>query len=103
MGAQPSDQGIRGLTPDRLRQILDLIHWSGRGLAAILKCDERLVRRWAAGSIEIPETVASWLEILADTHSANPPPQSWRQRAERAQVPISEPRIQTPWQDHESQ
>jgi len=30
------------MTPDRLRECLALLHWSQRGLAEILYCDDRL-------------------------------------------------------------
>ncbi|AHJ63250.1 Hypothetical protein GbCGDNIH3_7058 [Granulibacter bethesdensis] len=71
------------MTPARFHQILDLIHWSGRGLAAILTCDERMVRRWGAGTTEIPPIIAEWLEALAATHVAYPPPApgAWQRRA----------------------
>jgi hypothetical protein len=51
------------MTSDRLREILAALHWSQRGLAAILGYDERQVRRWAVGA-PIPEPVAAWLERL---------------------------------------
>ena len=69
------------MTPDRFRDVLRLLHWSGRGLSAILECDERLIRRWAAGQNPIPQSVAGWLERLAATHTDCPPPTDWRQRA----------------------
>lgn len=69
------------MTPDRFRDVLRLLHWSGRGLADILDCDERLVRRWAAGSQAIPPAVAEWLNVLAHAHAANPAPKDWKQRA----------------------
>jgi hypothetical protein len=61
------------MTPDRFRECLHALHWSQRGLADILKMDERQVRRWAAGA-EIPVEVSAWLEGLAKTHERNPPP-----------------------------
>ena len=63
------------MTPNRFRECLDALHWSQRGLADILKMDERQVRRWAAGA-SIPYEVAAWLEALAVCHKANPPPRS---------------------------
>jgi ribosome-binding protein aMBF1 (putative translation factor) len=69
------------MTPSRLRDVLTLLHWSQRGLADIMACDERLVRRMAAGAADIPPAVAEWLEKLAAVHEANPPPQDWRRRA----------------------
>ena len=64
------------MTPDRLRECLALLHWSQRGLAEILYCDDRLVRRWAQGSEPMPQSIAGWLEKLACTHEASPPPMS---------------------------
>lgn len=73
------------MTPDRLRAILGLVQWTGRGLASVLGCDERLIRRWMAGATEIPPAVAEWLEVLAAVHEANPPPETWRQRSRVSQ------------------
>lgn len=66
------------MTPDRLREVLALLRWSQRGLAEALSCDDRLVRRWAAGVSGIPSGVATWLEALARAHAAVPPPGEWR-------------------------
>jgi transcriptional regulator with XRE-family HTH domain len=63
------------MTPaDRLRAALASLHWTQRGLAAILRRDERQVRRWLAGTYEPPRDVLEWLEMLAQVHAANPPP-----------------------------
>jgi hypothetical protein len=62
------------MTASRFRECLALLHWSQRGLAEILYCDDRLVRRWAQGSEPVPETIAGWIEKLASTHQAAPPP-----------------------------
>jgi hypothetical protein len=62
------------MSPDRFRACLDLLNWSGRGLAAILGVDERQVRRWASGQYAIPEPVADWLETLARFHESHPAP-----------------------------
>ncbi len=69
------------MSPDRFRDVLRLLNWSGRGLASVLECDERLIRRWMAGAAAIPAGIAAWLEALAIAHEANPPPADWRQRA----------------------
>ena len=63
------------MTTDRFRACLESLHWSQRGLAAILDMDERQVRRWAAGAT-IPAPIAAWLETLAKFHERNPPPGS---------------------------
>jgi hypothetical protein len=62
------------MTPERFRACLDELGWSGRGLAALLRIDERQVRRWASGEYAVPPATAAWLERLARFHEANPPP-----------------------------
>ena len=62
------------MTPDRFRGGLNALGWSGRGLAAQLRVDERQVRRWASGSYAVPSSVAEWLERLARFHEENPSP-----------------------------
>jgi len=64
------------MTPARLQECLALLRWSQRGLAAAFGCDDRLVRRWAAGERPIPAWVSGWLERAAAWHAANPPPRS---------------------------
>ncbi|MGN6284514.1 MAG: hypothetical protein ACTHM2_05120 [Afipia sp.] len=69
------------MNSERFVECLALLHWSQRGLATVLECDDRLVRRWASGDAEIPIPVAAWLETLAEAHNALPPPQGWKTRA----------------------
>jgi hypothetical protein len=66
------------MSPERLREILALLHWSQRSLAIPLDCSERLPRAWAQGRETIPPIVAEWLEALAAAHEAHPPPADWR-------------------------
>ena len=72
------------MTPSRFRECLVLLHWSQRGLAEMLYCDDRLVRSWAQGSEPVPETIAGWIEKLASTREAAASPtaqrrmRSWR-------------------------
>jgi hypothetical protein len=68
------------VTPERLRACLTALRWTQRGLSVALECDDRLVRRWAAGEAEIPASVAAWIETLAKAHEALPPPQGWKRR-----------------------
>lgn len=68
------------MTPERMSECLSLVRWSQRGLADALECDDRLVRRWAAGEAEIPAGVAAWLETLGKVHAEIPPPRTWRTR-----------------------
>ncbi len=69
------------MTPARLRECLELMRWSQRGLADALGCDDRLVRRWAAGDGTVPPDVAEWLERAGAFHTANPAPAEWKRRA----------------------
>jgi len=62
------------VTPTRLREALAALHWSQRGLAAILDIDERQVRRWAAGTYPVPERIAAWLEGMARYAESHPAP-----------------------------
>lgn len=79
------------MTPTRLRECLAALHWTQRGLAAILGCSDSLTRRWAAGNDTVPPAVATWLEALTAAHAAHPVPQDWRRprfgRAEAASRP----------------
>jgi hypothetical protein len=63
------------------RRALAVLRWSQRGLAEILNCDDRLVRRWISGEVAIPADVADWLLDLAELHTSLPPPAAWRRRA----------------------
>ena len=65
------------MTPDRLRECVDTIGWSLRGLAEMLEMGFSTVQRWSTGRKEIPENVAAWLEILAAAHQRNPLPEGW--------------------------
>jgi hypothetical protein len=76
----PFAQSRTSMTPSRLRECLVALRWSQRELAATLGCNERLVRRWAAGApgYAVPESVGEWLEVLAKTHIRHPTPLDWR-------------------------
>ena len=63
-----------GMTPTEFRAALEALRWTQRGVAAVLRCDERQIRRWATGAYPIPERIASWLATLAAFHRAHPPP-----------------------------
>ncbi|WP_203413389.1 hypothetical protein [Entomobacter blattae] len=62
------------MPPNRFHECLSALNWTGRGLACLLNCNERLVRRWGAGDVDIPKAVATWLEALASAHEKKPPP-----------------------------
>jgi len=51
-----------------------------RGLAEALACNDRLVRRWAAGDGSVPEPIAAWIERLAAHRLNHPPPDDWKTR-----------------------
>jgi transcriptional regulator with XRE-family HTH domain len=57
-----------------LRDALATIGWSQRELARRTGVSESRVRRWARGTIPVPEAVADWLRRAAEWHIANPPP-----------------------------
>ncbi len=62
------------MTPSRLRECLDTLGWSQRGLAATLERQEGTVRQWARGVVQIPNDVAAWLEVRAKHAEKYPPP-----------------------------
>lgn len=66
------------MSPDRLRECLDVLHWSQRGLADILGLDERQVRRCAAGQSQLRDGESAWLERRARAMEADPPPRRAR-------------------------
>ena len=69
------------MTPTRLRECLDALHWSQRGLADVLGYSEGTVRGWARGARDIPSEVACWLDMLAAAHAAHPLPEGWGRQA----------------------
>ena len=62
------------MTPNRLRECLESLVWTQRGLARILSRQEGTVRQWARGVVKIPDEVASWLEVRARHAERHPPP-----------------------------
>lgn len=62
------------MTPDRFREVLDLMGTTQRGLADLMNWDERLVRRWAAGKVPVAPEVATWLEAQAKLMVEAPQP-----------------------------
>ena len=69
------------LDPDavRFREARDKVRWSNRIISDEFQCDERMVRRWAAGQIPVPAAVLEHMTYLEQAHS-RPPPQDWRVR-----------------------
>jgi hypothetical protein len=68
------------MTPARLRECLAALGLSQGGLARLLKCDDRVVSRWATGQNEIPRGIGRWLEDWVAVRTAHPdplPPKDW--------------------------
>jgi hypothetical protein len=68
------------MTTDRLRECLAALGVSQGALARLLKCDDRVVSRWATGQNEIPQGIARWLEEWVSVRTAHPdpaPPEDW--------------------------
>lgn len=58
------------MTPERLRDALQIIRWSGRTLAKTVDVRSSLVSRWISGAEPIPKKVAAWIEALCFVHEA---------------------------------
>lgn len=63
------------MTPTRLRECLNALDWTQRGLARIIGHSEGSVRQWARGVASIPEEVADWLELVGSFMERNPAPE----------------------------
>ena len=59
------------MTPQRLKECLEIIRWPTSTLAAALRMDAGRVDQWLGGELEIPSNVASWIEALCFTHEAS--------------------------------
>lgn len=68
------------MTPERLRECLGVLGWSGGALARQLDCRDELVRRWLSGArgYTVPELVADWIERRVEAALADPPPERWK-------------------------
>lgn len=62
------------MTPTRLRECLETIGWTQRGLARMLGRQEGTVRQWARGAVQIPEDVGYWVNRVANHIEKYPPP-----------------------------
>lgn len=58
----------------RLSRALAILRWGAADLAGEANVSERVVRRWIAGTMEIPRPVLVWLEGLARVHETTPAP-----------------------------
>lgn len=68
------------MTPTALREALEVLRWTQRGLADVLGTHQTTVRRWATGQQEIPASVADWLDNLANFHRESPLPVGWNSK-----------------------
>lgn len=62
------------MTPTRLRECLDILHWTQRGFARVVGCSEGTVRQWARGRLDVPAPIAEWLDKTARYVEENPVP-----------------------------
>lgn len=58
------------MTPARLIECLDALHWSTETLAEVFGCDEALTEAWVLGLEEVPMKASAWIEVLAQFHEA---------------------------------
>ncbi|HTI78963.1 MAG TPA: hypothetical protein VL614_00780 [Acetobacteraceae bacterium] len=63
------------MTAERFRQALDVLAMNSRDIAGWINADDRTVRRWASGKLDIPQDVSDWLEGLTAYLEQNPRPQ----------------------------
>jgi hypothetical protein len=68
------------MTPDRFNECLRVTRWTPINIASALQCDLSWVESLETGSEEVPVGLAAWLEVLAQSHEALPPPQTYRGR-----------------------
>lgn len=61
-------------TPTRFSECLLLIRWTPLNLASALQCNLSWIEALEVGNEDIPAGLATWLETLAQTHAALPPP-----------------------------
>ena len=71
------------MTPERLRECLGALGWTGGALARQLGCRDELTRRWLSGArgYTVPPGVAEWLERRVASALDDPPPVDWKRRA----------------------
>jgi plasmid maintenance system antidote protein VapI len=56
------------------RNILARLHWTQRGLAALLGVAHNTVHRWALGHARVPDPLAVWLGAVDAYLNDHPPP-----------------------------
>ena len=62
------------MTAPQFLAALAALHWSVRGVAAILGRPPGPVHRWADGTARVPDDVAAWLVARVAAAEALPPP-----------------------------
>lgn len=60
------------MTANEFRSARTRLGLSQAGLGALMRCDERTVRRWEAGDREVPGPVEVLLQALEDGWRATP-------------------------------
>ena len=58
------------MTPSRLAECLQIVHWSPATLTQVMSLPEDTVESWLQGERSIPTNVASWIEALCFTHES---------------------------------
>ena len=66
--------GAVAMASARLRECIDVVGWTQRGLVRVLGRHEGSIRQWACGVVQMPGDVALWFERLAECHQSKPPP-----------------------------
>lgn len=66
------------MTPSRFNECLRVIRWTPINIASVLQCELSWIEALEAGTEEVPVELAAWLEVLAQSHEALPPPKTYR-------------------------
>jgi DNA-binding transcriptional regulator YiaG len=70
------------MTPERLKECRDILHWGPRAIAKQLGRHHSTIQQWDEGRVKIPQDVATWLETLVKFHVMFPAP-VWEKRDTR--------------------
>jgi plasmid maintenance system antidote protein VapI len=62
------------MSPSRLRECLDTLHWGASTLARVTGAHRNSVHDWLTGRVRIRPDLSAWIERLAAFHERNPPP-----------------------------
>ena len=68
------------MTPDRFNECLRAMRWTPINIASALQCDLSWIEALESGNEEVPAGLAAWLEVIALSHEALPPPATYRGR-----------------------